>query len=53
MERITHQQWQEVAVAFSKAQPSSPQWFALVDAVITYLLQDRIAATAPAMPNGE
>ncbi len=52
MEKFTHQQWQEVALAFSKTQPSSPQWFALVDAVISHLLQDRIAATAP-VSNGD
>lgn len=47
MERITHEEWKNIASAFSKAAPSSPQWFALVDATITYLLQDRVAATKP------
>jgi len=47
MQRITHEEWQKIAGEFSKAAPSSPQWFALTDAIITYLLQDRIAATKP------
>jgi len=52
MEKFTHQDWQKVALAFSKATPESPDWHNLVDAVLTYLLQDRIAATAP-VTNGD
>jgi hypothetical protein len=47
IKRLTHEDWQQIAAAFSKAEPSSPQWPHLVDAAITYLLQDRVAATAP------
>lgn len=41
----THEEWLDLASVFRTAQPSSPQWFRLVDVAITYLVEDRIAET--------
>lgn len=52
MDNLTHEDWKRIAAEFQKAMPGSQNWFAIADAVLTYLLQDRIAATAP-VTNGE
>jgi len=39
---ITQETWKGIQRDFGKATPSSPVWFALVDAILTYLIQEKI-----------
>ena len=50
-EKIDHDAWVRFAAAFRTAQPSSPQWFAMVDAAITYLVSEKILETMPESPH--
>ncbi len=43
---MTNKEWIEFQQEFNKAQASSPYWFALVDAAISYLIQDKIDETS-------
>ena len=45
MDKFTHEDWQRIAVAFSKLQPGDEKWVHIVDAILTYLLQDKLAQT--------